>query len=89
MGTYFPETAKALEFLELKQGAMTMMDHVTRFTELARFVDDYVAIDLVKVRRFENGLKFSIRAGCRISPMGHGFHGWDNPDRRERVGLRG
>ena len=62
MGTYFPETAKAQEFLELKQGAMTMMDHVTRFTELARFVDDYVAIDLVKVRRFENGLKLSIRA---------------------------
>ena len=41
---------------------MTMRDHVTRFTELARFVDDYVAIDLVKVMRFENGLKLSIRA---------------------------
>ena len=26
MGTYFPETAKAQEFLELKQGAMTVMD---------------------------------------------------------------
>ena len=35
MCTYFPETAKAQEFLEIKQGAMTMMDHVTRFTELA------------------------------------------------------
>ena len=35
MGKYFPETAKAQEFLELKHGAMTMMDHVTRFTELA------------------------------------------------------
>ena len=35
MCTYFPETAKAQEFPELKQGAMTMMDHVTRFTELA------------------------------------------------------
>ena len=42
MGTYFPETAKAREFLELKQGAMTVMDYVTRFIELARFVDDYV-----------------------------------------------
>ena len=62
MGTYFPETAKAQEFLELKQGAMTMMDYVTRFTELARFADDYVAIVLAKVRRFENGLKLSIRA---------------------------
>ena len=65
MGKYFPETArhvKAQEFLELKQGATTVMDYVARFTELARFADDYVATDLAKVRRFENGLKLSIRA---------------------------
>ena len=64
MGKYFPETArhaKAQEFLELKQGATTVMDYVARFTELARFADDYVATDLAKVRRFENGLKLSIR----------------------------
>ena len=41
---------------------MTMMEYVTKFTELARFVDDYVATDMAKViRRFENGLKLSIR----------------------------
>ena len=40
---------------------MIVMDYVSRFTELARFVDDYVATNLVKVRRFENGLKLSIR----------------------------
>ena len=65
MGKYFPITtrhAKAQEFLELKQGAMTVMGYVARFTELARFADDYVATDLAKVRRFENGLKLSIRA---------------------------
>ena len=65
MGKYFPNTtrhAKAQEFLELKQGVMTVMDYVARFTELARFTDDYVAIDMAKVRRFENGLKLSIRA---------------------------
>ena len=65
MGKYFPETArhsKAQEFLELKQGAMTVMDYVARFTELERFSNDYVATDLDKVRRFENGLKLSIRA---------------------------
>ena len=61
MGKYFPEIAKAQEFLELKQGAMTVMDYVTRFTKLARFVDNYVATDMAKVRRFENGLKLSIR----------------------------
>ena len=75
MGKYFPETArhaKAQEFLELKQGAMTVMDYVARFTELARFVDDYVATDMAKVRRFKNGLKLSIRArivGLRLQDM--------------------
>ena len=75
MGKYFPETAKhakAQEFLELRQGAMTVMDYVARFTELARFADDYVATDLAKVRRFENGLKLSIRArivGLRLQDM--------------------
>ena len=60
MGKYFPDTvrhAKAQEFLELKYGTMTVMDYVVRFTELARFADDYVATDMAKVRRFENGLK--------------------------------
>ena len=64
MGKYFPDTtrhAKAQEFLELKQGTMTVMDYMARFTELARFVDDYVTTDMAKVRRFENGLKLSIR----------------------------
>ena len=62
MGKYFPDIAKAQEFLELKQGAMTVMDYVTRFTELARFVDDYVVTNLAKDRRFENGPKLSSRA---------------------------
>ena len=75
MGKYFPETArhaKAQEFLKLKQGVMTVMDYVARFTELARFADDYVATDMAKVRRFENGLKLSIRArivGLRLQDM--------------------
>ena len=70
MSKYFP--AKAQEFLELKQGTMTMMKYVARFTELARFGDDYVAIDMSKVRRFENGLKLSIRGkimGLRLQDM--------------------
>ena len=75
MGKYFPEIArhaKAQEFLELKQGAMTVMDYVARFIELARFVDEYVATDLAKVRRFENELKLSIRdriVGLRLQDM--------------------
>ena len=75
MGKYFPDTvrhAKAQEFLELKQGAMTVMDYVARFTELACFVDDYMATDMAKVRRFENGLKLSIWGmivGLRLRDM--------------------
>ena len=55
MGKYFPDTVrhvKAQEFLELKQGAVKVMDYVARFTELARFANDYVATDMAKVRRF-------------------------------------
>ena len=64
MGKYFPNTtrhAKAQKFLELKQETMTMMEYMAKFIELTRFSDDYVAIDMAKVRKFENGLKLSIR----------------------------
>ena len=64
MGKYFPDNArhtKAQEFLELKQGTMTLLEYVARITELARFSDDYVATGMAKVKRFENGLKLSIR----------------------------
>ena len=52
---------KAQEFLELKQWTMTVIVYVARFTKLARFADDYVATDAAKVRRFENGMRLSIR----------------------------
>ena len=75
MRKYFPATArhaKAQEFLELRQGTMTVMEYMARFTELVRFGDDYVATDMAKVRRFENGLKLSIRGkivGLRLQNM--------------------
>ena len=51
---------------------MTVMDYVARFTKLAHFAEDYVATDMAKVRRFENGLKLSIRGrivGLRLQDM--------------------
>ena len=63
MGKYFPECArhaKAREFLELKQGTMTVLEYVAKFTELSHFVDDYVAMNMDKVRKFEDGLKLFI-----------------------------
>ena len=68
MSKFFPESGrhvgrhvKAREFLDLRQGDMIVLEYVARFTELARFADDYVATDLAKVRRFEDGLRLSIR----------------------------
>ena len=63
MGKYFPAFArheKAREFLELKQGTMIVLEYVAKSIELARFTDDYVATDMGKVRKFEDGLKLSI-----------------------------
>ena len=40
---------------------MTVLEYVAKFTELARFKDDYVAIDMGKVRKIQDGLKFSIQ----------------------------
>ena len=38
-----------------------MLQYMAKFTRLARFADDYVATNMAKVRKFENGLKLSIR----------------------------
>ena len=40
---------------------MTVLEYVARFTELARVVNDYVATNLAKVRRLEDGRRLSIR----------------------------
>ena len=64
MGKFFPASSrhtKARMFLELKQGTMIVLEYVAKFTELVRFGDDYVASDMAKVRKFEDGLKLSIR----------------------------
>ena len=64
MGKFFSAStrhAKAREFLKLKQGNMTELEYVAKFTELARFEDDYVATNMAKVQKFEDGLKLSIR----------------------------
>ena len=75
MSKYFPTIARhamAQEFLELRQGTTTVMEYMARFTELACFGDDYAATDMAKVRRFDNGLKLSIRGkivGLRLQDI--------------------
>ena len=64
VGKFFPVSArhaKAREFLELRQGAMTVPQYMAKFTELARIMDDYVAIDMAKVKKFEDGQKLSVQ----------------------------
>ena len=63
IGKYFSASAlhaKAREFLELKQGMMTVLEYVAKFTKLTPFADDYVATNMAKVRKFEDGLKLSL-----------------------------
>ena len=38
-----------------------MLKYMAKFIELARFIDDCVATDMAKVRKFKDDLKFSIR----------------------------
>ena len=64
MNKIFPASvrhAKVREFLELKHGNMTVLEYVAKFIELACFGDDYVATNMAKVKKFENGLKLSIQ----------------------------
>ena len=64
MDKFFPASSrhtKAREFLELKQGTMTVLEYVAEFTELVHFRDDYVASDMAKVSKFEDDLKLSIQ----------------------------
>ena len=57
----FSPHEKSREFLKLKQGTITMLEYVAKFTELARFADDYLANDMAKVRKLKDGLKLSIK----------------------------
>ena len=64
---------------------MTVMEYVDRFTELARFSDDYAATDMAKVRRFEKWIEFvHSKQDCKTPLTGYELYGWDSYDHRER-----
>ena len=57
---YFPvfmEAQMERKFLELKQDNMTVAEYEAKFTELSRFVPEFVNTDLKRPRRFQQGLK--------------------------------
>lgn len=57
---YFPRfmrTQMDLKFLELKQNNMSVADYEAKFTELSRFVPEFVDTEEKKANRFQQGLK--------------------------------
>lgn len=57
---YFSENTQQdmeVQFLELKQGSMSVAEYAAKFNKLARFTSHQVDTEARKVRRFELGLK--------------------------------
>ena len=57
-GKDFPEIYLTCKCLGVPR--MTVLEYVAKFTKLAHFGDDYVATDMTKVKKFEDGLKLFI-----------------------------
>ena len=60
---YFPQCVrdrKVAEFMELKQGSLTVAEYEAKFTELARFAPHVIDTDYKKARHFEGGLRDDI-----------------------------
>ena len=59
---------KEIEFLELKQGNKSVSEYATKFTELAKYYDNYpndADREFSKCIKFENGLRDEIKQGIR------------------------
>jgi hypothetical protein len=72
LGKYFPEDVRArkeVEFLELKQGDMTVAEYAAKFGVLIKFSPYYNVVDAEtsKCIKFENGLRPEIKQfiGCQ------------------------
>jgi len=63
---YFPEDVrgkKEIEFMELKQGDMSVTEYAAKFVELAKFYPHYTpdTAEFLKCIKFENGLRADIK----------------------------
>ncbi|KAK2359561.1 hypothetical protein QL285_084922 [Trifolium repens] len=70
LGKYFPEEVRArkeVEFLELKQGNMTVAEYAAKFGVLIKFSPYYNVVDaeISKCIKFENGLRPEIKQFIR------------------------
>ncbi|XP_022851499.1 uncharacterized protein LOC111373224 [Olea europaea var. sylvestris] len=60
MAKYFPQALrdfKESEFLQLRQGSMSLTDYERQFEQLSRYAPHLVDTEVKKIRRFENGLR--------------------------------
>ncbi|KAL9258971.1 Retrovirus-related Pol polyprotein from transposon 17.6-like protein, partial [Drosera capensis] len=63
---FYPESLQAEkrnEFLTLKQGAMSLSEYATKFTNLLRFHPSFYAQDAEKQKQFLGGLNYRLRIG--------------------------
>ncbi|XP_074356244.1 uncharacterized protein LOC141695940 [Apium graveolens] len=62
---YFPrymQTQMEMKFFELKQDNMTVDEYEKKFTELSRFMGEYVDSEDKRAKRFQQGLKPWLRS---------------------------
>ncbi|KAG5516424.1 hypothetical protein RHGRI_037215 [Rhododendron griersonianum] len=68
-GKYFPQTLKdnkCTEFINLKQGNMTVSEYDKAFTDLSQFAPHMISTENLKARRFEEGLKDGLRKPIKM-----------------------
>ena len=71
---YFPEDVrgkKEVEFLELKQGNLSVTEYASSFVELAKFHPHYseTTVEFLKFIKFENGLHPEIKQAVRYQQI--------------------
>lgn len=57
---------KALDFLQLVQGSMTVAQYEAKFTSLSRYAPYLISTEPAKAKKFENGLRMNIRSQVSI-----------------------
>jgi len=50
-------------------GSMIVMQYASKFTELSRFIPEFVASEWIKMRRFEEGLALYIQCQLTGQPI--------------------
>ena len=66
---YFPKYMQSqmeLKFFELRQENSSVMEYERKFTELARFVPEYINTDEKRAKRFQQGLRPWIRSKVAV-----------------------